>query len=54
MAENRRGGYDGSVVDVSSVSEFVKGYQQQGLRKAAVMAAPFAIARLVGKSKRTK
>lgn len=46
MAESRRA-LNGKAVDVASISEFVKGYQQQGLKRALVFAAPFAVARVL-------
>lgn len=55
MADSRRERYDGRVVDVASVAEFVKGYQQQGLKKALVFAAPFAVDRMLfGSRKRSR
>lgn len=33
----------GSATSVSSLADFVKGYQQQGLKRALVFATPFAI-----------
>jgi hypothetical protein len=51
MSETRR---HPAVIDVASISEFVKGYQQQGLKRALVFAAPFAVDRVLRAARRDR
>lgn len=47
MADSRRARPGQQTVDVASIAEFVKGFQQRGLKSAAVIATPFAVNALI-------
>lgn len=44
MSDDRRRG--SAAIDVASLAEFARGYQQQGLKNALAVAGPFAVVRL--------